>query len=84
MKESSRATEPDEFEKELRLLTLVLNRVPEEERSNAARRVCAEAAVTAGNNLSEMVGILETAKLEVWQMAAEGDEPARDDEDEWE
>ncbi len=79
-KKSRRVTEPDEFEKELTLLMLVLKRLPQEVQLCSARRICIEVAMAMGNNPPEMLGILEAAKLELWQIAMDIEDSMCDEE----
>ncbi len=60
---------------------LVLKRIPHEERAYAARRICVEVAMEAGNDPHEMLGILEAAKLELWQIGMEIEAEAESEED---
>ena len=64
----------DEIEKEITLMECLLKRLPEEERADVAARFVSAAAIQAGNNFYETLGIFEEAKFqfrEMWEEAME-------------
>ena len=66
-------TEPatwEEVEKEVALIDCLIRRLPEDERCDAAVRIAMNAALFAGDNFYEALGVLEEAKIqfrECWE-----------------